>query len=220
MSEHHHLRTGRTSIRIGNRVYPAIRSNRCRVCLHPARPEIEEKLLFNEPYRRIAEWVSHQVQADGSTWEPISAKQLTSHFDKGHCPVDTQLLHEVAEELGHDYTTATGRMVSHVLLAKQTVALAQEALVRGEIKPTLAEGLKAGQLLAAIEASSRQLDQQDRLLLMEQAMMAYFNEAQKVMSAEQWQRFGQALAVSPVLAEIENKMASLDAVDAEFEEIA
>lgn len=215
-----HERTGRVSIRIGNRNYPAIRSNRCRVCLHPGRPEIEEKLLYHEPYRRIASWVSYQVQSDGSTWSPLSEEQISRHFKRGHCPIDTRVLHELAEEMGHDYEASLTRIVSPVLLARQTLSQVQECLIRGEIVPTLKDGLAAASLLHQIEASSRTLEQGDRSLLLEQAMMAYFAEAQKIMTPEQWERLGHALAVSPVLREIEHKMAELDVVEAQVLEDA
>ena len=216
-------RSAMVQIRIGSRTYPAVRDPRCPVCLHPGRVQIEEKLLFNETYKAIAEWaadVDHE-DIDGTivAWPVLSPAQLTRHFKSGHCPIDARVLHDLTEarngEMATGYETMSGRVVDHVVTLQSVLSRGQERLVRGEIEPGVKETISAAKALAALEVAAAQTEQQDRSWFYESAMKIYFDEAQKIMNPEQWTRFSMALQTNPVLRQLTERAQQTEIVDAE-----
>lgn len=218
------VRSSMVSLRIGGRSYPAVRSPRCKVCTHPARVLIEERLLYNDPYPAVVQWVSeHEYEEiDGQVivWPSLTVAQLGAHFRSGHCPIDTQVLHSLteqrAEELGADYEQSVSRIVDHVTMLKQIAVRGSERLVRGEIEPGIKETISAAKALAAIEIAGRQEEQQDNASLYEQAMEVYFTTARQIMNPEQWQQFGLALSKHPVLRRLAEQQDTNSVMDAEI----
>lgn len=206
------------SIKIGERVYPAYRSNRCQVCIHPGRSLIEERLLLNDTYPTIVEFTRDREAADIDglmvPWPTLTVQQLTNHFNKGHCPIDTQVLHELSDqimtEMGVDYTDVAPRIVSPIILSKLVMARGQERLMRGEIEPTMRETLAAAKLLHDIEVDTTGAER-DRLQAYIDALEIYFNTVQRIVTPEQWSQIGSSLAADPVLREIENRLSVEDA---------
>lgn len=219
-------RSSMVNIRVGNRTIAAYRSNRCKVCMHPARPLIEERLLMNDTYPTVAEWVSnHEVEEiDGTLveWPPLTVSQLHRHYNSGHCPLDTQVLHELSrqrmDELGLDYEASTQRVVDHVVAAKLVLSKAQERLVRGEIAPDVKDYLSAAKLLHDIERGAEGVDQSEQLIMWARAMEVFFTVVQRHVDGGTWQAIGSDLALNPVLREITQRMETSDIVDAELEE--
>lgn len=214
------------SVRVGNRSYPAKFVNTCRVCTHPARALIEERLLYNDTYPSIAAWVSEQQSEtlDGAhiEWPPVTVPQLGGHYRGGHCPVDTQVLHELTEqraaETGVNYEQSLGRIVDHVVLTQQIATRGQERLTRGEIAPDVKETLAAAKLLHDMQTSAAQAEVTDHLGAFQDALDIYFGEARRVMTSEQWTQFTLALTNNPVLREIAGRFQESNVVDAEIVE--
>lgn len=219
------LRSSMVNLRIGGRVIPAVRSNRCRVCTHPARPLIEERIISNDTYPSIAEWVSNKEveQIDGTLvdWPPLNVDQIVRHYNNGHCPIDAQLLHELSEqrmtELGLSYEEPVGRIVDHVVITKLIAAKGQQLLATGQIEPGVADTLAAAKLLREIE--SDQVQQGTDMSAYAQAMEQYFVTVQRIVTTDQWRQIGAALSSNPVLKELTAKMTTEDDIeDAELVE--
>jgi hypothetical protein len=202
------------NIRIGQRVLPAFRSNRCKVCTHPGRPLIEEQILLNATYPSIVEWVSnHEVEEiDGVLveWPILTVHQLLNHYNNGHCPLDAKLIHELSEqrmaELGLDYEASSGRIVDHVVAAKLIAALGQERLIKGEIQPDVKDTLAAAKFIADLEAKRGGPEGDEILIIWQQAMEVFFAVTQRHVSPDQWQAIGADLSSNPVLRELTAKM--------------
>lgn len=207
------LRSSMVRIQIGGRVYPAVRSPRCKICTHPARVEIEERLLLNDQYPRIVEFVSGRVYQDVTgekiEWPPITAQQLSNHFNNGHCPVDTELVKQFTtereRELGVDYSQMTGRVVDHVIATKLVLSRGQERLLKGDVEPTVKETLEAAKLLALLGGESDN-DQADQLTAWSEAMEIFFTTARRIMSPDQFQQLGAELYSNPILRELTAKL--------------
>jgi hypothetical protein len=198
------------NVRIGQRSYPAIRNPRCKICTHPARVLIEEKLLLGETYISICTWISdtQHEQVDGTliTWPKISKQTLINHYNAGHCPVDTAMLKEFTDqrsaELGQAYTEAMPRIVDHVTALRHVVARGQERLVKGEMDIGPREMIAAAKALTALELATRAKEASEDQSAYEEAFEVYFTTARRLMSEDQWQAFSHALATSPVLARL------------------
>jgi hypothetical protein len=207
------------SITVGNRHLPAVVDNTCPVCTHPARPLIEERLLYNDPYPAIAEWVSGRKAEtiDGLTirWPQLSAWQIAGHYANDHCPVDVKVLHQLTQQrlsgTEADYDNSTTRIVDHVVTLSQIAQIGQERLARGELKPNLKETISAAKAVAALDLAAKAAEQVDNSAAYEQAMEVYFSAAKQIMTPTQWHDFGMLLAANPVL----QRLTGADVQDAE-----
>lgn len=214
------MRSSMINVQIGERVYPAVRNPRCKICTHPGRAQIEEQLLLNTQYPEIVRLVSGReyVEVDGVRidWPEISAQQLGNHYNRGHCPIDTNLLAQLTEErereLGINYADTTGRVVDQVIFSKLVLAQSQERLVRGEVKPTLKEGLAAAKLLSDIQTDKTQ-DEVDRLGAYVEAMEIYFQAVQHIMTPDQWSQLAAMLNTNPTLREIAQRLQEEEQID-------
>lgn len=217
-------RSSMVPVRIGNRTYQAVRDPRCPVCLHPARVQIEEKILLGEGYRGIADWVSeHDVERfDGQLiqWPELTAAQISKHYNANHCPVDARVLHQLQQQYQGelDYEEMTGRVVNALAFADMTIARTQERAIRGEIEPTFREGLAAARLKAQVVQAAADGEREDRTWYYEQAFEIYFTEARNHMTDEQWERFSAAIMTNPVLRQLTERAQQTDVVEAEVVE--
>ena len=210
------------NITVGSRHLPAVLDNTCPVCTHPARPLIEERLLYNDPYPVIAEFVSERkaetIDGVRITWPALSAWQIAGHYANNHCPVDVRVLHQLTQQrmdgTEADYDKSTERIIDHVVTLSQIAAIGQERLARGEMTPTVKETISAAKAVAAIDIATRQVDQIDHSAEYEAAMEVYFEAAKQVMSPDQWRSFGALLSVNPVL----RRLSGDDSEDAEIVE--
>lgn len=217
------VRSSMVNIRVGGRTYPAQRNPRCKICTHPARPLIEERLLYNDTYVAIAAWVTGQEaeQLNGIriTWPEINVAQLSAHYRNGHCPVDTQVLHALTErratELGVSYEETGGRIVDHMVMLQQIATRGQERLIRGEIEPGIKETISAAKALAAIQLAGQMQEESVDLSAYEQSMGIYFDETRKIMNDEQWDQLVFALSTNPILRKLAERLQSDDVVEAE-----
>lgn len=214
------------TVQIGNRTYPVVRSPKCKICTHPARVQIEEKLLLGEQYGQIVSFVSGRsyAEVDGTRidWPEITNRQIMNHYNHGHCPVDTGLLkqftQEREQELGIRYDETVGRVVDEVIVAKLVLARGQERLAKGEIEPTVKETLVAAKLIHDINAG-QSADEADQTSAYVAAFEVYFTVAKEVMSPEQFRDFGARLYSNPILRELAAKMQDdSDIQDAEIVE--
>lgn len=212
-------RDSMVQVKVGNRTYPAVQSSRCGVCMHPGRVEIEERLLSNYGYPAIVNFVADKrVTRNNGTvedWPPLSKEQIRSHYTKGHCPLDTELLRQLSEErakeLGAQYEDSVGRLVDHQVFQRAVIARGYDRLVRGEINPDVKDTLAASKMLADLEANAQAVASQDQWAI---AMQVYFEVVQESVTAEQWAQIGKRLNANPVLRALsENSVVDAETVD-------
>lgn len=209
-------------VRIGNRTYDAVRDGRCQTCMHPARMEIEEKVVQGIGYRPIAEQYSETrwTNADGTTitLPKITWTSILGHCTSRHLPVEMaayqQILEERAREMGQKYEEMTSSVVDGFVFSKQVLAATQMALATGELKPDIKDGLAAAKLIKEMEDSAQGSVETEAW---SQAMTIFFETAQKFMPPDMWAHFGASLAGNPILAAIQNRLNGTqdDTVDAE-----
>lgn len=209
-------------VRIHGREYDAVRDNRCQTCMHPARLEIEEKILQGVPYPQLARLYSgvEWTNADGTTitLPRVDWQSIRNHYKAEHLPIEAAVLREIADqraqELGQRYEEQTTTLVDGYSYAKQVLAITAQSLATGKLQPDVKDGLAAAKLIQEMESSAQgNVDSE----AWSEAMTIFFETAQKFMPPDAWQQFGTALATNPILAAIQQRLAgqSDDVLDAE-----
>lgn len=214
------LRGSLIQVRIAGRTYDARRVPNCKVCNHPARIAIEEKILADVPYRTIAEQYSGTEYAERGETKVYPTMDYTAiwrHHRQKHLPVEAAVLREItdrrAKQLSEHYEAETERIVDGITLAEQVVAMTQLGIADGSLKPTINDGLTAAKLLQSVKADDNPVDAE----VWDQAITEFFERAREIMTDEQWRAFGTALNTSPVLNAIRQRQES-QPVDAEIVE--
>lgn len=209
-------------VNIGGRIYDAMSVSQCHTCQHPARLDIERKILAGHSYRDVA------MQYSETTYESLGEQKrfprvdwmsIHRHFKGRHLPVEMAALREIADararEMSEAYTEETARIVDGHTFARQVLHTTQQRLVSGEIQPEVRDGLAAAKLLQEIEAEAiGGIDGEVWI----SAMTRYFELARQVMPTELWDRFTRALTVDPVLQSLQRRLEQVTTVDAEVVE--
>lgn len=198
------LRNSLVQIKIGNKVYDAVREPRCHTCTHPARMDIETMIVENVAFNTIAErWSNVEYTSPPGTLivlPEVSAASIRNHFRQRHLPLHAAVSRQLAEkrmqEIGYDLEGLGGAFVDHVAFNQAVLQKAQERLALGEIQVDVRDGLAAAKYLAEIEAAAGGSADAEAWA---QAMEVYFGEAQKIMQPTQWRAFTESLAHNPVL---------------------
>jgi hypothetical protein len=197
-------------IKIGNKEYPVVRSSRCGTCMHPARFAIEERLLLNYGYPSIIKWMSGKSTrlTDGTEeeWPVLTKEQLKYHRDQGHCPADSDMIHDLAQRraqsMGFDLEENRGRFVDHVVAQQSVLAIGVEALLKGEIQPDVKDLLAASKLLADLEAAKNSDSSVEQW---QELMVIYFKTVQATVSPEQWRLIMGKIANNPTVKSMQEK---------------
>lgn len=209
-------------VRIHGREYDAIQDKRCLTCMHPARLEIEEKIIQGLPYPQISRLYSgtEWTNADGtSTSLPrVEWQSIRNHYKQSHLPTETAALREITEqraaELGQAYEEQTASLVDGYSYAKQVLAITARDLASGDLRPDVKDGLAAAKLIQDMESSATGSVDSEAWA---EAMTIFFETAQKFMPPDAWAQFGNALASNPILAAIQQRLSGQndDVLDAE-----
>jgi hypothetical protein len=197
-------------VKIGNREYDAARVPQCDTCTHPARIEIEKRLLSGHSYREIARHYSETEYAVGSdtrVFPKVGFMSIRNHFQQGHMPVEAAALRQILDErsaaLSEHYDEETARIVDGHGFAQQVLRRAQEELVTGNLQPSVQDGLAAAKLIAEMEAASGgQVDGE----IWAEAMTRYFEVVRSVVPDDLWEVIGSALMTDPVLKSIQRRI--------------
>lgn len=205
------VRNSLVQVRIGNRVYDAVRVPQCHTCNHPARMEIETGIVENLAYRVIAERYSdvefRESGGDVTVLPAISADSIRNHFLKGHLPLQAAVRRQLAEkrmqEIGYDLEALGGAFVDQITFSNAVLQRAHERLVAGEIDVEAKDGLAAAKFLAEAERQAGgDIDNE----AWAQAMEVYFQATKAIMSPVQWVQLVQTLRSNPVLKAIEARL--------------
>ena len=198
------VRNSLVQIKIGSKVYDAVREPRCHTCTHPARMDIETMIVECVAFTTIAErWSDVEYvspSGDLIVLPEVSAASIRNHFKARHLPLQAAVTRQLAEkrmqEIGYQLEEIGGAFVDHVSFNQAVLQKAQERLARGEITVDVRDGLAAAKYLAEAEkAAGGGVDVE----AWGQAMEVYFSEAKKVMQPVQWRAFTESLGRNPVL---------------------
>jgi hypothetical protein len=219
-SEVEPVRSSVIQIKIGNRTYDAVQNRNCATCMHPARFQIESKLLLNYSYAAVSRFVSelNQQKRDGSVeeWPELTPAQIKRHFEYGHCPVEGEiaraLVEERARDKGIDLTNANGQYLDHIIVQKAILARGYELLVRGNIEPDVKDTLVAAKLLGEAEVAESTGASEAQW---QEFMSIYFNAVQSVVSNEQWEEIKSHITSHPAFQSMKNTNNEEEVIDAE-----
>jgi hypothetical protein len=205
------VRSSLVQVRIGNRIYDAVKEPRCHTCTHPARMEIETAIVENLAYTTIAERYSEveytSPAGDVMVLPPISANSIRTHFRKRHLPLQAAVQRQLAEQrmqqIGYDLEGMGGAFVDQVTFSQAVLQRAHERLVAGEIVIEAKDGLAAAKFLAE---SERQAGGELNQEAWSEAMQVYFTSARQIMSPAQWAEFTRVLHGNPILKALEARI--------------
>jgi hypothetical protein len=179
--------------RTGGRDYPLKTVRNCKVCKSPYRFDIEEHIIGGRTYKRIIDSLpeDHEVSADS----------VKRHYLNGHMPLEQsvhrQMVERRASQIGKSIDDAADSLIDGITLLESVVQRTFDRLASGEVKPELRDGVQAASLLAQLgEYDQQGVDQQAIV----EAFIVYHQNAERFMTSDQFQKFGEALDKSPVLA--------------------
>lgn len=217
------LRSSVIQVEIGGRVYDAVREPKCHTCNHPARIEIEKRILSGHSYRDVAEHYSeteHQVGPETRVFPKLDWTAIWKHVKNKHMPVEMAALHQIlqnrSQELSKHYEEETAKIVDGYVFAQQVLRRSQEDLINGALRPTIQDGLAAAKLIKEMdEDSPGGVDAE----IWAQAMTRYFEVAREVMPTELWDVFAARLATDPMLHALQKRVeAAEQPIDVEYTE--
>lgn len=214
------LRGSLIQVQIAGRTYDARRVPNCKTCTHPARIEIEHKILSQVPYRTIAEQysgVEYEDRGETKTYPTLDYTAIWRHHTERHLPVEAAVLRDItdrrAKALSEHYEQETERIIDGLNLAEQVVAMTQLGIADGSLRPTITDGLNAAKLLQAVKGDGDGAVDGD---VWDEAITEFFERAREIMTDDQWQAFGNALNTSPVLKSIRTRQETQQPLDAEI----
>jgi hypothetical protein len=205
------LRTSLVRVQVGGRVFDAKHSTQCRTCMHPARMDIERRLIEGYAFSAIAaEFGDTEFRkGDGSiqVLPPLSGSSVRYHYRSGHMPLTAATIRDItekrAEELGAAYDEGVNRVVDHVTAARTILQEGFDRIVSGQEQVDVRETLAAAKLLQDFEDRAQgSVDSE----VWSEAMMIYFQTAQELMPPEMWTIFAQRLSVNPILRGLTDRM--------------
>jgi hypothetical protein len=179
--------------RIAGRDYPVHTAPGCATCASPHRFEIEQLIATGRPYSAIV----RELHLEGSG---PSTQSMSNHFRGDHMPmrsaVARTLLERRAEELSRDIEAGVEEVVDDVLFSRTVLRTAFDGIASGELNVSVDQGLAAARMLqVAGQADGGPVDKQAYA----EAFMVYHETARRIMSAEQFARFGNELRTNPIL---------------------
>jgi hypothetical protein len=180
--------------RLGGVDYPLRTVAQCKVCQSPYRFEVEQEIAAGRTYKRI---VDSLLVSDPEV--DLSVDNLKAHYRNEHMPLQQaasrQILERRATARGLDVAGGVDVLVDGMALAETVVQKTYEAIVAGEIKPDLKDGLAAARIIETFAPSETGADANAYA----QAFMVYHEVAQQVMTGGQFEEFGRLLTNNPTL---------------------
>lgn len=204
------VRSSMIQIKLGNRTYPLVQNKSCGVCMHPARLQIEEKILLNFGWHAISRHVSNlnKLNNDGSVedWYELSWSRIKRHYENGHCPVEAEMMQvwaqERAEARGIKLEDSVGQQIDYIVTQKAILARGTELLMKGQVEPDLKDVAFATKFLSDLDQSVQQNLQADQML---DIIEVYFSAVREVVSADQWDKILKVIEKHPVVKAIEGR---------------
>lgn len=177
--------------RIGGHTFSRNFRSGCRVCSSELRDDIEIKIASGVHYTTIAQGLPEDCG--------LEAKHLSAHFRGNHMPLRQAAVRRIMDdrqaELGKALEDGVDQIADHVSLARVVVNRSFQAIAEGRLEPTVADGIAAARILQQTGVNDEETDKASYV----QAFVIYMQNAQRIMSPEQFVAFGQSLSVDPVL---------------------
>lgn len=191
-------------MKVGGVIRDMVYEPRCKVCNHPSRFSIEEKLVMGHKYIEIARAMSElrNQKPDGEieNWPELEARNIKHHYQQGHVPLDNEMLAEFskrrAEELGVEYEEAMIPVVDHVVVQKAILQRGYEALAKGDIQPDVKDTLAASKLLSDRD---KELANHSTVEEWQEFMSLYFQAVRATVQPDQWTQIVRAIQSHPVM---------------------
>lgn len=219
------LRGALIQVEIGGQVYDAVREPRCHTCMHPARIDIEKRILSGHSYRDIAQQYSgteYQVGGETRTFPDLSWMSIFQHVKNNHMPLEAAVARRILDDrtkaLSEHYEEETERIVDGFGFAQQVLQRTQQRLATGQLQPSIQDGLAAAKLIKDFEAETG--GDVDSAIWAE-AFVRYFEITRELMPDDMWEALGARLTTDPVLRAIKRRVdaaAEEEPIDAEFTE--
>lgn len=181
-----------TTYRMGGTDVSLVRDPQCRVCNSPYRFDAEEQILIGTTFKRIKDRLPEDAE--------FSDSSLRRHW-QNHMAVEQTIARGIverrAQRVGKRVADAEDSLVDGMTLLETVVQKTFERIAKGEVEPTLKEGLVAAKVLAELgEYDESSMDQQAYV----EAFSVYQDVARRRMGDEEFAKFGAELADNPVLA--------------------
>lgn len=203
------LQSSMVQVKIGNKYYPAVRSRRCVICMHPGRMVIEEKLMSGYGYPAIVQTVAgiEHTNNDGSKdiWPEFDTKQLGNHWRDGHCPLDSSMVQALKEqraiEMGLELEDVTSDVVDHIIVTQAVLSRGYDRLIKGEINVDTKDLLAAGKLMSEYTGSHESGPGQEDW---SEFIEVFFEVVRENVDDDQWNQISKGLARHPVMKALTN----------------
>lgn len=184
-------------IEVNGQRYPMKTIVQCRTCMSPYRLEIEQAVLEQRSYQKIADAVADR---EPGTLPNPGYQSIRDHVNKGHMPIgptsERALVEQRAKQIGRDIQTYAAGLADYVSVNEIIIQRGMDRLARGELKPSMSELLTAIRMQHSIETATEDgVDAQ----AWQEALVAYMEVAQQFIPADRFQQYGAALAQHPVL---------------------
>jgi hypothetical protein len=167
--------------------------------MHPARFQIEAKLLQNFGWKAVSDLNSQRVDGSIEDWPALTPAQIRAHTESGHCPIEGEtrraLAEKRAQKMGIDLAEATGQFIDHEIVQHAILARGYERLIKGEIEPDVKDTLAAAKLLSEAEREDENAASVEQW---QEFMGIYFQAVQTVVSRDQFEEIKAIIAAQPV----------------------
>jgi hypothetical protein len=184
-------------IEVNGQKYPMKTVPQCRTCMSPYRLEIEQAVLEQRSYQKIADAVADRKP--GVHPNP-GYQSIRDHVNKGHMPIgptaERALVEARAKDIGRDIETYAAGLADYRSVNQIIIQRGMDRLARGELKPSMAELLTAIRQEHAMETATDSTVTEEAY---QQAIIAYMEVAQAFIPPDRFQEYGQALARHPVI---------------------
>lgn len=184
-------------VEVNGQKYPMKTVSQCRTCMSPYRMEIEQAVLEQRSYQKIADAVADR---EPGTLPNPGYQSIREHVIRNHMPIgptaERALVEARAKSIGRDIETYASGLADYVSVNQIIIQRGMDRLARGELKPSMSELMAAIRMQHSIETVSEDgVDAQ----AWQEALMAYMEVAQQFIPPEHFQSYGAALAQHPVL---------------------
>lgn len=185
------------TIEVNGQRYPMKTVPQCRTCMSPYRLEIEQAILEQRSYQKIADAVADREP--GSLPNP-GYQSIRDHVRKNHMPIgptaERALVEARAQQIGRDIENYAAGLADYRSVNQIIIQRGMERLARGELKPSMGELLTAIRNEHAMESATQDGTTAEAYM---EALIRYMEVAQAFIPPENFQEYGQALARDPIL---------------------
>ena len=182
------------SIKLGGRAYPNVSVPQCRVCRSPMGLAIERAIVIGAGYAATARTFPEAH---------LTGRNIEDHFANSHLPLRDEAVRRLQEEDGeqraHLVEIGAEAVADQLELARLVVGRVRQRVARGEVEPTIRDGLKATEILTRALAEDSSTSNQASAAL---TLYSLSQIAREVLNKEQYRLLSAGVASDPVLTAI------------------